>query len=243
MMTLLALLLALGQDPVDPGHVVATVLGRKITAGDIGMKEKLNLTVAPPASCAADDPVSKFQEIAWKDIARHYMDAKGLNATAEELREMSDRMEKFAEEHRKQRERELPEVEAKLKSPGLSEEERKKLETRLKTLRFMAETDEWQAAHPEESRKALAAAHTPWVEAFKLDSALYREFGGAVAVTKFGQVPVGARAALLRKYEKESRLHIADKALEKRFWASWEEPPKWPAAPDKVDLTPFWKRP
>ena len=59
----------------------------------------------------------------------------------------------------------------------------------------------------------------------KLDGALYKKFGGIVSITKFGQVPVVARAALLREYRKDGNPDVLDKNLELRFWTSLDEPP------------------
>jgi len=241
MMMIVALLAALGQDPVDPQQVVAVILGRKITAGEIGLKTRLDPVPPPAEKCGPDDPVSKLQDLVWQDAARRYIDTKELKATSEELKEMADFIRKSEEEGRRRRAGEIEEVEKKLQSADLAGEERRTLETRAKTLRALAENDRWQADHPEEARKILEGVHRPWVEGAKMDAALYREFGGVVAITKFGQVPVGARSALLRRHAKEGTLEIADPSLERRFWASWDVPPRWVAAPDKVDLTPFWK--
>lgn len=241
-MIFVALLAAAFQDD-DPARTVATVLGRKISAADIELKEKIDPVVPAPARCGVKDPVSNLIKLVWRDVACHAIEAKGLKATPEELGEILDRMNQFAEENRKRRARELSEVEGKLKSMDLSDEERRRHEDRLKTLQSLADLDRWEAAHPKETLKTLSELYAPMVEAAKLDAALHREFGGVVAVTKFGQVPVGARAALLRKYVGEGRLEFSDKTVEKRFWAEWDRTPKLTASPDKVDLTPYWKLP
>jgi hypothetical protein len=242
MMTILALLLAaLGQDPVDPQHVVAVVLERKITAGEVGLKSTSDLGAPPAGTCAPDHPVSKLQTLVWRETVRHYVDAKGLKATPEDLREIRDFTKKSEEDLRKRRTQELQDVEKRLASVGVPEEERKNLENRLTVLRSLADNDRWQADHPEEARKSIERVYTPWVEASKMDDSLYREFGGVVAITKFGQVPTGARAALLRRQAKEGKLTFADAALEKLFWTEVEARPRLVAAPDKVDLRPFWK--
>ena len=241
MMTILALLLALGQAPVDPQQVVAVVLERKITAGEIGLKSSSDLAAPPAGTCGPDHPVSKLQMLVWRDVARQRIDAKGLKATPEDLREMRDFMQKSEEERRKRRPQEMKDIERRLASDGVPEDERKNLESRVKVLRSLADNDQWQADHPEEARKSFERVNSPWIESSKLDDALYREFGGVVAITKFGQVPTGARAMLLRQQAKEGKLTFADAVLENLFWAEVEARPRMVAAPDKVDLRPFWK--
>lgn len=245
MMILPALLLALAQDAVDPAQVVATVLGRKITAGDIGWKSKGDLAAPPAGTCGTDHPVWKLQALVWKDVARHYLQAKRLEATPEELRELAEYSKRFEEKDRKRRAKDLAEVEEVLRDPALSEEKRRESERRRDTLRSLKDFDrqreELERAQPEESAKARAEVHRLWVEASKMDNALYKEFGGVVSITKFGQVPVGARAALLRRYEKEGKLDIPDESLSRPFWSMGEAPPRSAASPGKVDLRPYWK--
>jgi hypothetical protein len=136
-------------------------------------------------------------------------------------------------------------VEEKLRSPAIPEGDRLKLEKRRETLRSLARHDELrddlEREQPEVAAKSRAEIHGLWIEASKIDIALHQEFGGTVAITKFGQVPVGARAALLRRTAKEGKLTFADPGLERLFWAEVEAPPRWAAAPDKVDLRPYWK--
>jgi hypothetical protein len=245
MTSLLVFGLLAAQEGIDAGKTVAVVLGRKITAGEIGLKTRVELAPAPRHRCDSDDPVSKLQALVWRDVARHYVEMNGLKATAEELRELRDWMRQTEEENRRRWAKDLEQIEKRLRTDEPADAERRKLETRKETLQSLLENDrrmaQEEAAHPEESRKAAEEIHAPMVEAAKVDLALYRSFGGVVAVTKFGQVPVGARAALLRKVAKESRLEFFDPVLEQRFWSSFDERPSLVAAPHEIDLSPFWK--
>lgn len=245
MMMIVPLLLVLAQEAVDPEKVVATVLDRKITAQEIGWKTAADLATPPPGTCGPNHPVSKLQSLVWKDVAQQYIEAKGLKATPEEVREVVDWSKEFEGKERKRRAKDLAETEEKLKTPGIPEGERRQLESRRETLRSLAATDklrdDLEREQPEVAAKSRADIHGIWIEASKLDIALHKEFGGTVAITKFGQVPVGARTALLRRTAKEGKLTFADAGLERLFWAEAEAPPRWVAAPDKVDLRPYWK--
>ena len=82
----------------------------------------------------------------------------------------------------------------------------------------------------------------PWVEMWKVSDALYREFGGPVLSTKFGQVPVGARLKLVQQQLDRGRFEILDENLSEQFWAySRLSPRDRVVSPDEVDFTPFWK--
>jgi hypothetical protein len=229
----------------EAAQVVACVLGRRITSGEIGLKEKSDLQPPSSSSCSPNDPVSRLQGMAWNDIAEHYIEAHGLKATPDELREIGDRMGEFRAEDRKRRARDLEKVEEELRSSGLSAEERKECEDRRSTLRSLGEhemrRDELDVDTPGTAQKVAAMIYAPIVEHSKLDAALYKRFGGPVSITKFGQVPVGARASLLREYKEQGKLEILDRNLELRFWNSWDEPPRLSAPAEKVDLTPFWR--
>jgi len=76
-----------------------------------------------------------------------------------------------------------------------------------------------------------------------MNKALYDEYGGVVALTRFGPDPHGARAALLADYERQGLLHISDPLLRNEVIAVLETRPSMVIPPDSVDFTPYWKRP
>ena len=76
-----------------------------------------------------------------------------------------------------------------------------------------------------------------------MNEALYEEYGGVVALTRFGHDPHGARAALLKDYERRGLLRIADPLLRDQVMAVLDAKPSMTVAPEDVDFTPYWKRP
>jgi hypothetical protein len=78
---------------------------------------------------------------------------------------------------------------------------------------------------------------------WKMNKAIYEEYGGVVARTRFGPDPHGARAALLRDYEERALLSIADTVLRAEVRATLAAKPLNVIPPDQVDFTPYWKRP
>lgn len=242
---IIPLLLVLAQEVVDPDKVVATVLDRKVTAREIGWKTPADLATPPPGTCGPNHPVSNLQSLVWKDVARRYIETNGLKATPGELQELVDWTKQFEEKDRKRRAKDLAEIEEKLKIPGIPDGERRQLENRRETLLSLAKgdqrRDDLEREQPEIAAKSRAEIHGLWIESSKLDVALHQEFGGTVAITKFGQVPVGARTALLRRTAKEGRLTFADPGLERLFWEDADARPRRVAEPGKVDLRPYWK--
>ena len=73
--------------------------------------------------------------------------------------------------------------------------------------------------------------------------ALFEKYGGIVQGDKFGPVPVGALRKLLKDYEEKGHWTIFDKKLKELFWEQINKKPKIIIPPEKVDFTPFWKKP
>ena len=124
-------------------------------------------------------------------------------------------------------------------SMGDPDEERARLEDfRSTLLRLAVDDEELQPASGD--ARALVG---PWVESWKMNRAIYERYGGVVALTALGPTPHGARAALIADYERRGLLEFADAALRERVYAMLRQPPSVVVPPDRVDFTPYWKRP
>ncbi len=76
-----------------------------------------------------------------------------------------------------------------------------------------------------------------------MNRALYAQFGGIVALTRFGPFPHGARLAVLEDYERRGLLQFSDAQLRERLFALLATRPRMTLAPGEVDFTPYWKKP
>ena len=226
---LIAALLSLPAAAQGPDRV-ATVTGVAISGGEL-------------ASSAPGIPrEARLLDLVWPRIASDYVARQGLAATPAEIEEAAAYHREFERRSRAQRARKLKELEERLAEPELAPEERERLEDFRATLQRIALRDEEQDSAPRDPER-LRVLLAPLVETWKMNRALYRRYGGVVALTEFGPSPVGARAALIADYERLGRLEFADSELRDRFYGLLQQPPGMVVPPGGVDFTPYWQRP
>jgi hypothetical protein len=210
---------------------VATVFGAGITQAELdAMKD--------------DRPrARKLLAMIWDHVAPHYIASKGLGATPAEIAELAAYDQEFDAKDRSQRARKLEELDERLSGDGLSASERARLQDFRATLWRLAQYDAERDQEPPADGAQQAAFYASWIEMWKMNKALYEEYGGVVVLTRFGHDPHGARAALLKDYERQGLLRIADPVLRQEVLAIVEAQPSMVVPPERVDFTPYWKRP
>jgi len=171
------------------------------------------------------------------------VDRHGLAATPAEVEETLAYHREFERKDRAQRARKLEELERRLTADSLAPEERTWLQEFQGTLQRLALYDLEQDRMPPHDREYPQAILARWVEMWKLNRAIYERYGGVVALGAFGPSPHGARAALIADYERQGLLQFADIGLRERVYAMLEQAPSMVVPPDRVDFTPYWKRP
>lgn len=210
---------------------VATVIGEDITRGEL--------------TAAADGPsrISRLLELMWRRIVPHYVAQQGLAATATELAEVAAYDREFERKDRSQRARKLKELDQRLATDGLGPAERAWLEEFRAILQRLAQNDlakDRLAPPGPDERRAFYAS---WIELWKMNKTLYEQYGGVVVLTELGPSPHGARAALIADYERQGHLRFFDAAQRERLYALIEARPSIVVPPERVDFTPYWKRP
>jgi hypothetical protein len=222
--------LSLGAAAQGP-ESAATVTGVVITRDE--------LTADPDATSRE----ARLLKLIWPHIAGHYVARHGLAATPAEIEEALAYHREFERKDRAQRARKLEELEHRLTADGLGAEERAWLQEFQATLQRLALYDLEQDRMPPQDREQLRALVAQWVEAWKMNRAIFERYGGVVALSRIGPSPHGARAALIADYERRGLLEFADAGLRERVYAMLEHPPSMVVPPDRVDFTPYWKRP
>lgn len=210
---------------------VATVTGIPITRGEL-----LAGTNAVPRE-------ARLLELIWPRVASDYVARHGLTATPAEIEEALAYHREFESRDQAQRARKLEELEGRLAGDALAPEERARLEDFLATLQRLASDDQEREGMPPQDRERLQAQLAPWLEMWKMNRAIHERYGGVVALTAFGPWPHGARAALIADYERQSLLEFADAELRERVYAVLRQAPPMEVPPDRVDFSPYWKRP
>jgi len=224
-------LLALASAGAPAAEVVATVLSQVITREEIAVTE---------GEQARD---IKLYDLVWRRVSRHYIDVQGLAATSVEIAEALEYHREFAARDRVQRARKLVELNERLAADELKLDERARLEEFRKVLTRLAQHDAEQDRLPPPDPAGQGQVLIPWIEQWKMNKALYEQYGGVVALTRFGLDPHGARAALLADYERRDLVRFSDAAQRERVFAWLNRRPSMVTRPEEVDFTPYWKRP
>jgi hypothetical protein len=228
---LIATLLSFAPPAVLAADTAAIVLTQIITRDEIAV---------PEGGQAAD---IKLYDLVWRRVSRHYIDEKGLAATGAEIAEAVDYHREFAARDRVQRARKLAELDERLAADGMKPDERTRLEEFRRVLARLAQHDAEQERLPPPDPVRQGQLLTPWIEQWKMNKALYEQYGGIVALTRFGPDPHGARAALMTDYERRGLVRFSDPAQRERIFAWLNRRPSMVTRPEEVDFTPYWKRP
>jgi hypothetical protein len=196
-----------------------------------------------PAPDGPETELGRFYDRVWSGVSRHYIEQNGLNATPQEITELLDYEREFQRKDRAQRARKLAELEQRLAAPELSAAERAWLDEFRATLVRLARADAESDRAPPPDPAREAARRAQWIEIWKLNRALYAQYGGVVALTRVGPFPYGARLALIEDYERRGLLRFEEADLRERLLAGLAVASVIALPPEQVDFTPYWKRP
>jgi hypothetical protein len=229
------------------GVVLAGVLCAAAAAQDaepVATVFNADITRSELAAASDDRPrARKLLALIWEHVAPHYIASKGLSATQAEIAELAAYDREFETKDRSQRARKLEELDQRLNGDALTPAERAHLSDFRATLRRLAQYDAEQDQAPPADPAQQAAFYAPWIEMWKMNKALYEEYGGIVVLTQVGPDPHGARAALLQDYERQGLLRIADPVLHGEVMAVLQARPSMVVPAERVDFTPYWKQP
>jgi hypothetical protein len=230
-------------DPaMESSSIVAQVLGRRVTASDIGLKfdatGKPILPRGDPPSCTATDPVAELIGKVTSEVVQDYVAKEHLRATDEEIHEFQASQDLFMADDHARREKELNELQERIKSGSLNPQDREDAQKRVATLVFISKNE---AIKGDLSKEDLRSIYAPFIEAWKFNKSVYERYGGTVAITKFGPDPVEATRRLLKDYERGRRLEIYNTVLRKSFWRRLSKPPHLAAKKNEISFTPFWR--
>ena len=207
---------------------LAVIFGEKIHDKDL-------VTPGAKPGAAATDPASAqrargeaLRGRVWKAVFEDYARERRIAPTAAEIAshiESHRRMKLRSDAERVQQRAALIEE---LKSPRLTEARRKDAQKHLDTLNQLAafETRHAQELSDPERRKMQQVVERQvaehWVRAWKLNQALYREFGGRIIFQQAGWEPIDAYRKLLDQYAAKKAFVVHDPALRAAVYSYFE---------------------
>ena len=236
---------------------VAVVFGQPIHARDLAAAGGAKATDAASAERAQGEAL---RARVWSAVFGEYARRRNIEPTEAEIdsqiegqRRMTARL---ATEHVRQREALL----AELKAPNVSDARRQAAQQHLDTLDRLAEFDARRArelrdpAQQKLQRESERRVATQWVRQWKLNQALFREFGGRIVFQQAGWEPIDAYRKLLLQAEASGQLVLSDptwrsavyRYFEHRFIYADEakarfyfEKPYWERTPEQMKAAGF----
>lgn len=217
-----AVLIPLFATAADSTKPVATIFGKPVYEGDL----------APAPGTAAADPAArervrgeKLRAHVWSAVFADYARTRKIEPSEAEIASHIRAHERMQKEGRIEREKQRADLLAELKTPGLKDTRRQQIEQHLKNLDYLREHDtrrDAELADPAQRKiweQAERRVAEVWVKNWKLNQALYREFGGRLIFQQAGWEPIDAYRKLIEQNEKNKAFVIHDPTLREAVYA------------------------
>jgi len=176
--------------------VVAQVLGMEIHSAD----------------------AEEMKYLILRGLLDRYAAGEGIEVGQAEINEYLQAMQRVAEQDRRRRAERREELVRQLASASPGDVGGKALESELKALdQLKADLGEVDSSSSEEraTREQVAAA---FIRQWKINRALYRQYGGRIIFQQGGPEPLDAYREFLEAQQKQGGFRILDKSLETEFW-------------------------
>lgn len=155
-----------------------------------------------------------------KGLTDRYAAEKGITVTSAETAAYVSKMQASLQQDRAKNLARRDELNRKLAASGLSGSERKALAAELDTVNMtiaaLGTSDPAQPGTEEaKAREQIAAA---FVRQWKINRALYQQYGGRIIFQQGGPEPLDAYRLFLEQQQAQGNFKILNKDLERAFW-------------------------
>ena len=212
---------------------VAEVLGRSLYEDDLvppkaNGEQKAKLSPADHRQWYERTREETLRNLVWSAVFADFALKRKIEPTPAEIDSQIRQTSKFLQEDKVRREKQREELTAELRSPGLTEARRKQAHQYLETLNSLRDHDarmEQERKDParekmwQDSERQVAAM---WVKQWKVNQALYREFGGRIIFQQAGWEPIDAYRSLLDRYKANKGFVIREPALQAAVYRYFE---------------------
>jgi len=194
------------------------------------------------------DP-EELRYLVLRALTDRYAAEHGIEVTPDEIDGYLARIAAIAEQDRRERDARLAEIERQLAVPALGDDQRAALTAERERLQQLGRDLDSVTATPQEAAEEAQARRTvaaAFVRQWKLNRALYRDYGGRIIFQQGGPEPLDAYRRFLEEQQKRGAFAIADSELEAAFWRYYRDDtihsfyPAGSAEEAKAFQTPWW---
>jgi hypothetical protein len=147
-----------------------------------------------------------------------YAAEQGIEVSQADIDAYLDAMQRMAEHDRQQRDVRREELQGKLATMKSEDAGYKALSAELEVLDQLAAGLDESADDAGEDREARVQVASAFIRQWKINRALYRQYGGRIIFQQGGPEPLDAYREFLEQQQEKGAFRIADKALEDGFW-------------------------
>lgn len=212
-------------------------------------------TDAPLAAQVLDTEVhtadaEELRYVVLRELTDRYAAERGIEVQQSEIDAYVAAVARSMAEDRKRRAAERERLAQQLQSGTLTPAERETLSSQLRVLNELAELEnadtpggDGESAEDRAAREQIAAA---FIRQWKINRALYQQYGGRIVFQQGGPEPLDAYRLFLEENQKQGAFRILDPALEAGFWSYYRNDaihsfyPKGSAEEARVFAQPWW---
>ncbi|RLA70303.1 MAG: hypothetical protein DRG09_03570 [Epsilonproteobacteria bacterium] len=166
--------------------------------------------------------VNIMQAVIGQKLLEKYAEQQKIEVSQKDIDLYIANLDAFIVKDRKRREAEMLEVQEKLKSGSLLDEEKKNLQSNLTVLESLqkmeVQEDKEKAMDPKGAIKDKQTVAKTFIKQGLINKALYKQYGGRIIFQQMGAEPYDAMHKFLKEEEKNESFKIIDKSFEASFW-------------------------
>ena len=171
----------------------------------------------------------------WGPLRERFMKEKMIEVSNEDLESFASAMMAKQTDMKAATQKSIDQWEEELRESGVSEEKKKTLQRNIQMMKeHLNISDEKQRAGFKSIAKSVVAS-------WKINQALYKQYGGTVIWQQAGIEPVEAVRRFLEERQRNGDFEIYDKTLKDKFWEYFARKHPFEVPKEKVNFDkPWW---
>jgi hypothetical protein len=167
------------------------------------------------------DP-DEMRFVILRKLTDRYATEQGIHVEPSEIDAYLKSVHRFMDEDRKRQEAHRQVIVRELNASGLTKKERRRLilerDKLNEQIAGLNGAGGGSAKHPDEDEAARERITYAFIRQWKINRALYREYGGRIIFQQGGPEPLDAYRTFLREQQKQGAFRILKKDFESQFW-------------------------
>jgi hypothetical protein len=192
-----------------------------LTAQDRGAQDPTLVAEVLGTQVRANEP-DELRALIIRPLLERYAADGMIEVTPDEIGAYQQAIDRLAAEDRARRTERRGQLARRVAAENLSEDERKALASEIATLDELSTTlDELAAGaseNPEEAEQARQTVAAAFIRQWKINQALYRQYGGRIIFQQGGPEPLDAYRRFLEDQQHRGAFRILTNEFEEEFW-------------------------